>query len=112
MSNSFGVPPRIFRGATVVFLTSFFDQNGNVTLPASAVVNITFQLPNGQAGAASLNMQPPGAGDPTRWSASWDSRGASPGMVYYSIHTGTPVPVSVEDGQFLLTANQANLTTF
>ena len=59
-------------------------------------------------------MVPP-TGQDVAWTAQWDTRNVFPGrVVYWSIHTGQsdPIPVAVEDGQFKLTANPANLPSF
>lgn len=102
----------IARGTTVVFLSQFFDEDGNLINPTSAVVNVEYNGCNGVQ--QQIPMVAPGTpgGDPVYWSAQWDSRGADPGVVYWSIHSGQPGPYSVEDGQFTLTANKANLLTF
>ena len=46
------------------------------------------------------------------WTAQWDSRGAGVGAVSWSIHSQPGPPVAVEDGEFVLEANPANLLTF
>jgi hypothetical protein len=51
----------------------------------------------------------------TTWTALWDTRGVlARRTIYWSIHTGSgaPIPVAVEDGEFQLDANPANLPTF
>jgi hypothetical protein len=103
-----------YRGSTIIFLTTFTDQNGNVVHPASAAVSVNFNTPQGQQ-SATIVMLPPGSvgGDPTQWYGSWDSRGANPGMVSWSIHSGDPtIPYVVADGTFQLNANPSNLITF
>lgn len=104
-----------FRGSTIIFLVTFTDQNNLVIQPPSASVSVIFDTSAGaQQGNAQINMLPPGSpgGDPVQWFAAWDSRGALPGTVYWSIHSGVPTPVIVQDGQFNLTANPANLVSF
>lgn len=102
-----------YRGTTVIFLTTFTDQNGNTIQPPSGAVNVTFNTPTGEQ-QQNIAMLAPGSpgGDPVQWYAAWDSRGANPGPVYYSIRSGVPTPVVVADGQFQLNANPANLVTF
>ena len=102
-----------YRGTTVIFLTTFTDQNGNVVQPPAAQVSLNYNTPNGQQ-TTTINMLPPGSqgGDPVQWYASWDSRGTNPGQVYWSVHSATPIPVVAADGQFQLNANPANLITF
>lgn len=102
----------IVRGATIKFTTTFFDVGGIVVQPDSATINIVYATPNNPAAVATVPMAPDIS--PT-WSALWDTRGAvAPQLVTWSIHTGSsdPIPVSVEDGQFNLSANAANLITF
>jgi hypothetical protein len=99
------------RGATILFNTTFYDPYGNIIQPVSAFVNIDYPNPDGSRAQVTLTM---GASFPpaVNWTAEWDSRGAGTGTVFWSIHTNPSVPIAVEDGQFQLTANQANLTTF
>ena len=102
----------VFRGATAFFTTTFYDQNGVVSQPAGAVLNIAY---NDGAGGG-VDTVPVTMVGPTfpavTWTAQWDSRGAGPGTVACSIHTTGGVPAAVEDFQFQLTANTANLLTF
>lgn len=101
----------IIRGATVQFATNFYDVNEALVQPDSAAVNI---LPADATAPILINMVPP-SGAETRWTALWDTRNVdAPQTIYWSIHTGTgdPVPVTAEDGQFVLAANPANLPTF
>lgn len=102
-----------FRGTTVAFSTTFFDVNNAVVQPQSAVVNLVYLDPDGTTThTVFINMTaptPPAA----NWTALWDSRGAGPGTVAVSIHSvNMGIPVSVEDLEFTLTANAANLVTF
>jgi len=104
----------IVRGATVQFSTNFFDVNGNLVQPDSATVNIVYSTPEQDNVSVEVAMTPP-SGDVTTWTALWDTRGVlASRIVYWSIHTGVddPIPVAVEDGQFQLVANPANLPTF
>jgi hypothetical protein len=99
------------RGATVQFATNFYDVNNNLIQPDSATINIV--LASG-GNPITLAMVPP-SGSVTTWTALWDTRNiTTPGIVYWSIHTGTgdPIPVTAEDGQFQLSANPANLASF
>jgi hypothetical protein len=101
-----------FRGATVQFSTTFKDANGNVTQPASAAVSIVYPLVGGgMSNPLSVPMTPP-TFPAVVWTAQWDTRDVGPGVVYCSIHSGGGPPSSVEDFQFTLTANPANLLTF
>jgi hypothetical protein len=102
----------LFRGATILFSTDFFDQNKNFIQPLGAIVNIVyFAVGEGSQQTTSIPMIPPVSG--TSWTAQWDSRGAGYGVVQYSVHcTGPSPPYSVEDNMFILAANNANLVTF
>ena len=99
-----------YRGSTVTWTTTFYNTAKAVVQPDSATSNIVA----GSAAAVSVTMSPVGGGS-LAWSGEWDSRGIkAPITIYWSIHTGNmdPIPVAVEDGQFKLSANPANLTTF
>lgn len=103
--------PTKARGATLVWKVTFFDAFGRSQSPSSAQVVISYVRDSDkttqQAIVPMSNTGPGGS-----WVAQWDSRGASPGVVYWSVETpGTP-PVSVEDGQLTLEANAANQVTF
>jgi hypothetical protein len=100
----------IVRGATIQFATTFFDVNNNIVQPDNATINI---VPSMTQVAVQVPMAPAGGGS-VQWLAYWDTRNTPPGVVYWSVHTGTldPIPVVAEDGMFTLTANPANLPTF
>jgi hypothetical protein len=103
----------VFRGATAFFTTTFYDANNNVTQPAGAVLTLAFiDAVTGNEDTASITMTAPTFPAVT-WTAEWDSRGAAPPTVWGSIHTtGSLIPYAVEDFQFTLSANTANLATF
>lgn len=107
------VSPVLFRGATILFSTNFYDQNGNFVQPVGAFVNVVyFAVGEESQQTIGLTMSPPVTGE-TQWTAQWDSRGAGYGPVQYSVHcTGPTTPYSVEDNMFILAANNANLITF
>lgn len=100
----------IFRGATAFFLTTFYDPYGNIAQPNSADVSIVYPTLTGGTANTIVTMSAPGLGE-TAWTAEWDTRNVGPGTVYFSIHSSGS-PASVQDGQFNLTANPANLQTF
>jgi hypothetical protein len=103
----------IVRGATIQFVTTFFDVNNVVTQPDNATINIQPTLPTG-ASPVTITMTPPTLPAVT-WTALWDTRGiTAPQTIYWSIHTGhsDPISVTAEDGYFNLSANPANLVTF
>jgi hypothetical protein len=100
------------RGATIQFATNFFDVNGVQVQPNSAMINIVPTL--APSTPITIAMSAP-SGAQTKWTALWDTRNvAAPQAINWSIHTGTgsPVPVTAEDGAFNLSANPANLPTF
>jgi hypothetical protein len=102
------------RGGTVFWSTTFYDVNNNVVQPDSATISLVFADGTSDTETATVAMTPPSP-PATAWTAMWDSRGAlAPQEVTWSIHTGTsdPIPVAVEDGEFRLEANAANLVTF
>lgn len=102
---------QIYRGTTVQFTTTFYDKSGAVTQPPSATVNISY-IENGDLIATEVDMTPPTT-PAIAWTAQWDSREVSPGLVTWSIHTGgATIPFAVQDGCFDLSANNANLPTF
>lgn len=101
----------IVRGATVLFNTTFYDAFKNVNIPTSAFVQVDFPNPDGSRGSMQLPMTNPNPGQ-TNFTAYMDTRNMGTGPVNWSIHSATPVPVAVEDGTFVLTANPANLVTF
>jgi hypothetical protein len=102
--------PILARGGTVQFAATFYDANGNVTVPPSAQVNIAFTASSGSPTSVLIAMAQAFGGQP--FIAQWDSRGAAPGIVCWSVETPGSPPVSVEDGQFTLEANAANQVTF
>lgn len=103
---------RIDRGGTVYFSTIFYDINGNVTQPAGAEINLVFPNLDGSTGTTLISMTAP-VSPAIAWTAQWDSRNVAPGGVSYSVHsTGLAIPYAVEDGDFTIEANPANLATF
>jgi hypothetical protein len=101
----------VVRGSTVQFTTTFYDVNNDVTQPGSATVSIAFPNPDGTTGSTSLPMTAP-VSPAVAWIATWDTRGAGIGAVAWSIHSDPGPPFAVEDGNFTLTGNAANLLTF
>lgn len=106
-----GTPVCLTRGTTAFFATTFYDQAGAVSQPNGASLNVVF-IENGVTTTASIDMTAP-ASPSVQWTAEWDSRGADPGRVWWSIHSVmSGIPYTVGDGSFELTANNANLPTF
>lgn len=109
---SLGGTQIIIRGATVRFATTFYDVDNQVVQPDSAAVVIApaFSLDS----PVTIAMSPP-SGSQTQWTAFWDSRDVpAPQAIYWSVHAGlsSPIPVTAEDGSFLLSANPANALAF
>lgn len=99
------------RGSTVYFAATFYDVNQNVVQPSSATVNIVFPDPALGTDTASVSLTAP-TSPAVAWTGTWDSRGAGQGAVSWSIHSDPGPPFAVEDGEFILRANPANLLTF
>lgn len=109
VSNVTGSTTQLPQGATAYWSTNFFDPNGNLVTPNNATLSLSFFV-NNQLTEASQLMTPPGqAGQP--WTAQFDTRGIDPNMVQWSIHSyaGAGPPISVENGEFMLVANNATI---
>lgn len=116
-------PPTFSRGTTIVWSHTFYDPFNNVEQPVGIPqIRIEYPLTGGATGTIIVPMVAPGGVisgtlvniSAAAWAAIWDSRGAAPGTVYWSIEAvaGASAPVAVLDGQFVLTANPANQPTF
>lgn len=103
----------LFRGSTVYFSTTFYGADGcTVVQPSAAFINLVYPDIDGTTTDTELlTMTPPVSGQ-VAWTAQWDSRGAGFGAVSASVHSASPIPCAVEDFQFVLIANPANLPTF
>ncbi len=102
----------VTRGTSVYWTTTFYDVNKNIAQPGSATINILYSDPeSGNPVPVQVAMTPP-AGAAVTWTALWDTRGTGAGNVSWSIHSDPGPPFAVEDGNFTLTANAANLVTF
>jgi hypothetical protein len=103
--------PVFSRGATIEITSNFFDAFSHAQQPTGTPqVNISYtRASDNTAQSVIVAMTQNADGS---WSGQWDSRGAAAGIVYYSVETPGSPPVSVEDGQFTLTGNPANRTTF
>ena len=84
--------------------------NSNLIEPDFAYINIDYPNPDGSRSQTNIPMIAGNLIIP--WTAYWDTRGIGVGTVFWSIHTSGPIPVCVEDGNFVLTANAANEQTF
>ncbi len=100
------------RGATAFFTTTFYDQSGVITQPTTATINLVYpSAADGSPQPVSIAMVAP-VSPAVAWTAQWDSRNAGVGSVAWSIHSDPGPPFAVEDGNFTLAANAANLVTF
>lgn len=95
------------RGETVRFVNTFYDADGNPASAVSASVVIAYPLSLETDGykTATETMEQNDDGD---WEATWDSSVSDPGVVYWSIKKDED-PVIVQDGQFVLSGNRANV---
>ncbi len=98
------------RGATPQFSTLFFDYDDLAMQPDAATVNVIYPSLAGSVLQMQLDMMNNGPAEP--WTAKLDTRNMGLGPIYWSIHSIPPIPSSVEEGQFLLVGNPANLQTF
>jgi hypothetical protein len=103
----------IYRGTTAQFATTFYDVAGNVVQPAGATINIVCLVAAGNAQQTiDIPMVAP-VPPSVAWTAYWDTRNIGAGPVQFSVHTTNPtLPDCVEDGNFILSANAANLISF
>lgn len=101
----------VYRGAMAQLQTSFFDSCDDRVTPSAAFVRVDYPALGGGRATVCLDMVPPCGYSPW-WTGDVDTRGMGLGALYYSIHTGTPVPVSVEDGAFMVVGGPANLINF
>lgn len=103
----------ITRGATAYWQTNFYDENNVLRQPASATISVSYQDVNGNPLQTTVAMTVGSSGPPIiPWTAELDTRNMGPGPVNWSIYTPGAIPVSVEDGSFVLTANVANQVSF
>jgi hypothetical protein len=95
------------RGEGIRFVNSFYDADGEIASAVSASVLISYPSLMGTDGrdTATETMEQNDDGD---WEATWDSSVSDPGVVYWSIQKAGS-PAIVEDGQFVLEGNVANV---
>lgn len=94
----------IVRGNTIAFRVTFRDPSGAVVTPSQAMLSLSFPSSEGYRRTVELPMSE-SAGE---WIASWDSKIARAGTVYWSAHTRSTTPAAAVDGSFELVANPAN----
>jgi len=101
-----------FRGQTLRFKTTFYDFDNNVTQPQSAELVVFYSSVTSDDQELIIPMTPPPLGQ-VAWTAFLDTRNFAAGhQVQWSINTPSAVQAAVQDGAFLLTANQANQPSF
>jgi len=99
-----------FRGGSVFFSVTFYDENNVVQQPASAFVNITYPDSTGNRQTLQFALTQPVFPN-VAWTGFLDTKNMGSGPVDWSIHS-SGFPDAVKDGTFVLTANSANLATF
>ena len=103
--------PRFPRGASVQFSVNFEDFGGDVIQPSAGTVLISYPLPDGTFGTASVVLIGP-ALPATNWTGVWDSRGSGVGACPWFLYSDPGPPFGVAQGEFVLIANDANPVTF
>lgn len=89
----------IIRGNVVGFSTSFFGVDGNTITPDSAAVAI-------RTAPADVSVSIDMTNNAGVWSATWDTTGVEPGLVFWCITAVNPA--ASDQGEFPLEANFAN----
>lgn len=93
----------IVRGNTVVFIATFYNQDGQAFVPAGAETIIVYNV-SGTPTTATLTMSVVGS----TWTAQWDSTVADTGTVEWHVNSTGGPPNAAADGQFTISANAAN----
>lgn len=98
----------VTRGNVQEFSTNFYDANGDLVIPETAVMRINFV---GGTYRQVINLPMALSATDGPWVVDWDTSvaGARPGLVYWSAQGLNPA--GAEDGQFELDANPANQGT-
>lgn len=115
MTTGIPIQASYFRGQTLQFNTTFYDFNGNVAQPFSATLIVQYE---GESAGPDQELVIPMTGPvlpAVAWTALVDTRNfQAPRQVQWSVHSNASPgqPVAVQDGAFMLTANQANQPTF
>lgn len=104
---------RIFyRGATVSFSHIFYDSSGDATAPSSANLHLAYPSTEKHdtipVHYTSTTVALTFDSTTLAWNGDWASRVASPGTVFYHIEADD-LTLAVEDGQFSLRGNPANM---
>jgi hypothetical protein len=100
----------ICRGSTILWQVSFTDSvSGAIRTPNAVSVNIVYPAIDGSEGNALIDLVPPVI-PATIWTGSWETQNVGPGTVSWSVHSkGGGAGYGVKDGEFVLTANPANV---
>lgn len=95
----------VTRGNTTFFTFTFYDENGDVAIVASAQLQLTY--PGGDNFATEeLDLTSSG----TDWTGQWASAKSRPGWVEYHAHAYDAGGIEYsQDGRFRLSGNRANL---
>jgi hypothetical protein len=93
----------ICRGSTVVFASTFYDENGNQTDPDSAELTVRVKQYGKLHGPFALAKDDDGV-----WKYSLSTEGYEPGTFYWCIKAAAVDREIVDQGYFLLQANPAN----
>lgn len=75
------MPFNITQGSTVEFTVSFLDATGNITVPSSATLTVTYTTFAGSTAATVIPMTPIGS----FFTANWGSGASAYGIANYSI---------------------------
>ena len=108
---------RIFnRGATIPFVHTFYDTSGEITSPSSARLTVTYPSSGFpfmgvmETTFVTLTQNTSShATAPLAWEGNWESLKAWPGPIAWTIRSDD-LTLAVEDGEFTLRGNAANLT--
>jgi hypothetical protein len=90
------VPYNITGGSTVVFTVEFLDSSGNLTIPSSATLTMTYTSIAGTTASSGIAMTQSGS----FFTATWGSGQAAFGMANYSI--AAPGQLTPTTGQLRL----------
>ena len=79
------MPTNILYGNTAEFVVEFLDSDGNVTVPDSGTLVITYTTTAGSSTSDSISLTLSGS----FWTGSWDSSVAALGQVEWSVSAPT-----------------------
>lgn len=96
----------IARGSTVQFGVVFYDANNQIVQPATAKLSVGYVFGNARK-IVSYDLTYDNA--LSKWTYSLNTRGMHPGLVTWSVSSTGNLPLYTGDGEFNLTANDANL---